>query len=153
MPKLTPVILLAIALLGLSMPGICDVPNTVKDELIDIVSNTHKISFYYYDKTDQSWLDEKKIKENAIIVIEVNCGFGCKDMLSNVVSNFINSKMLHKCPPKRYNQFKYLLIDLGNNESITYYKGGQLSTFHGKCFFNKHSIDDVIPIQNIFSHG
>jgi hypothetical protein len=117
------------------------------NELRSYVDNTRVISMYYSTGLDAYYSSIAEMKEESMYVIKIRCFLGCDRYTKIIINHFSKAKKMASCPKAKD---KYLLINFGDNRNIEYLKWGNIILFNGNCFYNKQSINDLLPGPSVF---
>ncbi|MGH2506879.1 MAG: hypothetical protein ACRDHZ_05630 [Ktedonobacteraceae bacterium] len=132
------------------VPSYSQLHTTYIEQLTKAASDARMIFMYYTPYTDATFDSDSAMKKEALYTISIDCYLNCDMFLKNIVKQFSQAKKM-VCPSTMGN--RYLLIELKGKEldiDINYLKGGNVIIYNNKCFYNKKSIDKVVPSPNIF---
>lgn len=118
--------------------------------LRNIASSIYVVSMYYTPYTDATFESNDEMKKSALYKIQINCFLNCDMYMKNIVDQFEGAKKI-ACPSMMGS--RYLLIELqgkGLDIYINYLKWGNVIVYNDECFYNKKSIDTVVPSYHIF---
>lgn len=119
-------------------------------QLKSIESSTRVISMYYTPFTDASFDSNDEMKKSAIYTFRINCFLNCGAYMSKIVDQFLHAREV-ACPSMMGS--RYLLIEFDGDSfktDINYLKWGNIIVFNSKCFYNKQSINNVVPSSQLF---
>ncbi len=116
------------------------------DEMKRAIESSYSISMYFYTSTDLHVQRGRTNAREPTATLTIKCGFACGHVMRKIVNNFAHSVMMPNCP--RENTF--LVIRFDNAKALSYFHGGEISKYRGRCYYNKESINDVIHVLDFF---
>jgi hypothetical protein len=147
MPKLAASLIFYLAIfVSASNSGLAQARPGHVDDFKKDVEAAHSISMYFYTSTDLLVRNDNGGSRDATAVLTVKCDFACAHVMRRIVHNFANSVKLSNCPQED----PLLVIKLDTVEALSYFHGGEISEYHGRCYYNKKSINDFLHVLDFF---
>lgn len=128
-------------MLALGYPGIVlgGESQTASAHLFAKLESVDHVVLYFVARTDSYSLNTQEIKHESYLRIYRKCGANCGVLMGKIVSH-----LKHSTPVRCSQGQQNLLIEIGDNESLTYSYSGRMINFDGKCFFNKESVNKIV---------